>query len=265
MSNNNQLLLSIARCPNISHCLDPGIASHPCQEIILSQDVAEIVDFQIPEAWSGQLSQAPLLFLSSNPSIGHDEVYPTGKWLDTEILDFFDNRFKGKWIQDGRRSLRKGGSYGRATMFWSAVRQRAIELFERDVIPGQDYALTEVVRCKSLREIGVPAAVQECASRYLEPTLLASAARVIVVLGRKAQEMLQMLWGLPSNQGPLVPVEIGGRPRLIANLPHPNAHEPRTFAGKFDIEQLNAIRRFLIDSKPTNLFKNRKILQTRTP
>ena len=159
MSNNKQLLLSIARCPNIGKCLDPSLESHPCQEIVLSQDVAEIKDFQIPEAWSGQLGQAPLLFLSSNPSIGDDEVYPTGNWPDREIIDFFDNRFGGKWVQDGRRSLRKDDSYGRATMFWSAVRQRALELFERDIVPGLDYALTEVVRCKSLREIGVAAAV----------------------------------------------------------------------------------------------------------
>ncbi|WP_196524075.1 hypothetical protein [Nostoc commune] len=35
------------------------------------------------------------------------------------------------------------------------VRQRAIELLERDVIPGIDYAITEIVHCKSENEIGL--------------------------------------------------------------------------------------------------------------
>jgi hypothetical protein len=35
------------------------------------------------------------------------------------------------------------------------VRQRAIELLQRDVRPGVDYALTEIVHCKSKSENGV--------------------------------------------------------------------------------------------------------------
>ena len=47
------------------------------------------------------------------------------------------------------------------------------------------------------------------------------------------------------EQGLIESVQLGGRPRLIANLPHPNAHEPRTFAAKFSSEQLRTIRRLV--------------------
>jgi len=74
--------------------------------------------------------------------------------------------------------------------YWIAIRARAAELLEKQtsqVVAGTDYALTEVVRCKSQGEEGVAEARATCVREYLEPTLAASAASVIVVLGAQAK------------------------------------------------------------------------------
>ncbi|MCF3607522.1 hypothetical protein L2E81_13290 [Planktothrix agardhii 1033] len=62
--------------------------------------------------------------------------------------------------------MQTDGTYSRVTQFWAAVRKRAIELLQRDVIPGFDYALTEIVHCKSHHEIGVEQAQEQCVQAY---------------------------------------------------------------------------------------------------
>ena len=164
------LLLEIARCPEAAHCFTHPTADHPCQKIIQVQGAGSLAELQVPEPWSGELEHALILFLSSNPSISTAEVYPRWKWPDEEIADFFGGRFGGgrrQWIKDGTKSLRPDGSYGKATAFWAAVRQRAMELWQGDVRPGVDYALTEIVHCKSKSEIGVAEARKRCVPRYL--------------------------------------------------------------------------------------------------
>jgi hypothetical protein len=155
---------------------------------------------QVPEPWSGELEHALILFLSSNPSISTAEIYPRWAWPDEEIADFFGRRFDGgrrRWIKDGKKSLRADGSYGRATAFWAAVRKRAIELLQREVRPGVDYALTKIVHCKSKSEIGVAEAKKRCVPRYLRRVLTSAAARVIVVLGKPARQAVQEEFGIP--------------------------------------------------------------------
>jgi hypothetical protein len=103
------LLLEIARCPNFRACLANPEAEHACGEIVRSQNVKGRKDFQVPEPWSGHLETAPILFLSSNPSISEDEQYPRLGWGDELIRDFFENRFgegKQPWITEGRYYLR---------------------------------------------------------------------------------------------------------------------------------------------------------------
>lgn len=146
------LLHEIARCPVVDLCLRDRSAKHPCREIVLSQSSASLNEHQVPEPWSGHLEQAPILFLSSNPSISLAEAYPGWSWPDELIQDYFANRFGGgntPWITQGTKSLQHDGTYSGAVAFWAAVRQRAMELLERDVVPGTDYALTEIVHCKS--------------------------------------------------------------------------------------------------------------------
>lgn len=165
--------------------------------------------------------------MSSNPAIGEDEDYPTSGWTDDHVHDYFTNRFGGgikEWTRNANRGRRLDGTYGRSTPFWSAVRARARELYGREATPGRDFAITEVVHCKSLKEIGVRAAENECAGRYLLPVLTAAGATVIVGLGAVAAHHLRTLAPFAGNLS--APVVVAGRERLIAILPHPH----RTFA-----------------------------------
>ena len=155
-----ELLHEITRCPLIQVWFTSPQSPNPCAKVIAFQHLIhpESLDqHQVPEPWSGNIQQAPILFLSSNPSIDGKEEYPLWSCPDQRIDDFFVNRFGGgrkQWIEDGIRSLRRDGSRVRVH-YWIEVRQRARELLERDVLPGSDYALTEVVHCKSLNEAGV--------------------------------------------------------------------------------------------------------------
>jgi len=161
-------------------------------------------EHQVPEPWSGQLARAPILFVSSNPSISRSEDYPTWRWSDVEIADFFDNRFGGgrkRWVTDGARSLRADGTRSGSVAFWAGVRNRAGELLGRPAVPGEDYALVEVVRCKSTNERGVAEARRTCSELYLARTLEASGATVIVTLGEKARPTVNTMFGGPPRSG----------------------------------------------------------------
>ena len=80
------LLDEIANCHYARQCLEDSAAENPCRKIVEYQNTLGITKFHIPEPWSGQIEKAPILFLSSNPSIGGDEAYPTWDWSSKEIL-----------------------------------------------------------------------------------------------------------------------------------------------------------------------------------
>jgi hypothetical protein len=236
----SDLLLTIARCENIAAARCS--ASHPCHRIVTSQ-LSAVERFQMPEPWNGVLASAPLLFLSSNPSIGEEAEYPMGSWPDDEVEDYFANRFGGgrkTWVVRGTRPLLLDGTHAKANAFWSGIRQRAMEVFGREVVPGLDYALTEVVRCKSRQEYGVPEAEKECTSRYLLPTLEAAGAVVIVTLGKIAEAYVRRLARFEGSLS--IPTVIAGRERVIAVLPHPNAHMKRSFAHCLNDVEFRALR-----------------------
>jgi len=169
------------------------------------------------------------------------------------MADFFRHRFGGgrkDWIdEDGVRSLHWDGSRGKAVRFWIEVRSRARELCERDVRPGVDYALTEVVHCKSRGEAGVPEALNECARRYLRRVVKLSGARVLVTLGTRAKVAVQQEFSrsIPPTSEEVMfgPITIGERQRYIVFLPHPNAHMKRTFETCVGREKLQVLRAFL--------------------
>lgn len=237
------LLLRIARCPNIAAARCSS--SHPCHRIVTSQSAAE-ESFQLPEPWNGRLDSAPLLFVSSNPAIGIGGEQPRSTWTDGDIGDFFMNRFSGgrkPWTIKGNKALLSDGTHGDANAFWSGIRQRAMELFERDVEAGRDYALTEIVRCKSLHEFGVREAAEECVSRYLMATVEASVASVIVTLGKVADVYIRRIAKFEGTMSG--PVIVGGRERVIASLPHPNARMKRSFGDRHSAANLALLRQRL--------------------
>lgn len=244
----NKLLLEIARCSLVQHCIDRPTHDHPCFTIVHSQGSGSVDHHQVPEPWSGHIDHAPILFVASNPSISDQDVFPTGQWSDEDITDFFNNRFGGgkqQWIRDGTKGLGKDGVHLRATHFWAGVKQRAIELLERDVEPGVDYALTEIVHCKSKSEIGMREAQDFCVSRYLGRILSMSDASIIVVLGKPAREALETELGIPKDRTMHGPAGLWGRERIVTFLPHPNAHQPRTFVKCVPENELRTMRVFL--------------------
>jgi hypothetical protein len=202
---------------------------HPCQQIVRWQGENGILadKHQLPEPWSGRLESAPLLFVSSNPSISKNEVYPTREWSDAQLVEFFQDRF-GRWVEGGSRFLQKDGSYGRPTRFNQTVKKYAEAILAREVIPGEDYALTEVVHCKTPNEYGVGSAKKRCAELYLRPLLQLSAAKCVVVLGSPAARVFDDELKIErKNELVRGPVDVGARMRIIVYLPHTNFFGPR--------------------------------------
>ncbi len=264
----SSLLLEIARCPIIDawYAADSTEREkNSCNEIISYQvknpefNAVERKEFQAPEPWRGHLKRAPLLFVSSNPSIG--PAKSIGHWNDADLVSFHDGSFDreesnscGGSVVDGAYIRNDGGSRGKYIRFWGAILNIARELMpsEKVAIPGTDYALTEVVHCKSRGEKGVngrKGAVKPCSELYLERIVTESEACVIVVLGNAAR--WAMTWVF-KNLGALVneppewgkvcgPTIVAGRERYVVFMPHPNARTQRTFAAivkQHDIEQL---------------------------
>jgi len=243
-----QLLLEIARCPHVVSCITQPKHTHPCSEIVSSQAAQSLATHQLPEPWSGDLVHAPILFVSSNPSISEVEEYPHWDWSDDAIIDYFTRRFEGgrkQWIKDGTKTLQRDGTYARATAFWAAVRQRAAELLQRDPRPGFDYALTEVVHCKSLSERGIRKAQTYCVPHFLQRVLEASEARIIVILGAHARMAVQNIFNIPDTVTLYGPTNVFCHERYVLSLPHPNAHSPRKCTACLTDDELHRVYAFL--------------------
>lgn len=260
--NSTTLLVEIARCPLVQQCLESDDPS-PCGEIVRHQwpDIPPEhrkrrwrAEHQMPEPWVGDLANAPLLFLSSNPSLSQvrapggdtpaasvvphpraDELLrdhpavargmhaPKACWSDKEIIDRYLASFH-VWMDEGIRPLAPAGeARQRPVPFWRSVRRHAEQVFGRDVRPGKDYALTEIVHCKSKGERGVAKATEECVHRYLRPVLAQSPARVVIVLGRHARNSVRSAFSYPDDRVVSEPLEIVGRERRLVLLSHPAA------------------------------------------
>lgn len=233
-SDSASLLLEIARCPVMLRQLAEPRVSQDCTVVIRAQDPPSPADHQLPEPWSGNLAQAPILFVSSNPSISTSERYPRLSWDESLIDDFFTHRFgRGRepWVDGGLRALRADGTHEPGWVrFWAGARARASELLGRAATPGDDYALTEVVHCKSSAEEGVHEAMTYCADRYLARVVAVSGARVLVCLGAVADAAVRRVFHLPTSGRLHGPVAANGKDCFVAFLPHPNAFQPKTFA-----------------------------------
>jgi hypothetical protein len=256
-------LLAVARCPIMAECLDREISTAPCAAIARFQwtsiDPATRIArwrqaHQLPEPWVGHIAEAPILFVSSNPSIrgqvtAEGLAAPTRDGItwdtaDDEIVDRFENAFD-KYMVDGVRWI----GAKRATRYWSSIKRRAQELIpDRPVRPGHDYALTEVVRCKSRSEVGVADAAPTCIERHLTATIELSAARVIVGIGAHARRALTRQFQLTSRDGVHRP-SVGERERLVVFLPHPNSFGgSKSFEGNLAPDELELLRSRLADA-----------------
>lgn len=244
MSDSRELLLEISNCPVARNIRTGSIAAHPCRTVVASQKRAT---FQRPEPWVGEIDRAPILFISSNPSIDDYEEFPDTdekKWAPDVIIDFFQGRFTSEvgWVENFK-VLRKDGSRGDWVRFWASARARACEVLQkrkREVQIGVDFAMTEVVHCKSRKEIRVSEAREFCSDRYLARILNISPANVLIVYGATARQAICRYLGIPTEGGPIM---IEKKPRIFVFLPHPNSRRTKkTLEGNLNGDDMSRVR-----------------------
>lgn len=240
------LILEICQCPNIALAKDDS--SHPCHVIVNVQN-HDSNDFQLPEPWNGNIAQAKLLFISSNPSIDESEAYPTVDWPNNRILDFFQNRFhpERKWTQDARRVLTKDEmTYAKRTVpYWNETRSMASDAFDRLAIPGLDYSLTEIVHCKSRSRKGVKSCAKTCFDLWMSRIISVSDARVLIVLGDEAKEMMSEFLNLDSEIPFYEGVSLGNSSRIVLFLAAPGSNKTRKISKVFSEKQRSILKNIL--------------------
>jgi len=247
------LIGCITRCPEVQAVWDDPEGPHPCQDVVKSQACAgPDTGFQVPEPWAGHVDRAPLLFVSSNPSISTLEPYPEwgAQWGEDQTAQFFTERFGPGPTQakDGVYHALKqpgpGNSWhsARPVAFWNACKRNAEWLYDRPVSAGTDYAMTEVVHCKSRREIGVSAARDRCMDRWFHRILRISPAAVIIVVGGQARYGVQAITKTTLEHWKPVRAELGGRNRLVMLVQHPNARQPRRWNQHISHEDCSNLR-----------------------
>lgn len=251
----NELIHNISTCPNIAICLDSDRPDHPCNSIVRSQGAVSTEAFQVPEPWNGDIGNASILIISSNPSWDQVEEYPLASWDTSNVIDFFTNRFEGEsrqWTDKFRPLLRNGSYKNTPTKFWSNVTQLAKEL-NPDAELGKNVAITEIVHCKSRDEKGVKEARQECAETWLDHVISVSDATVLVILGDHAQLAFSNLYGFvwQDDSRLFSQLSINGVDRHVVRMPHTNARVKRKFATveepSISLDELSRLRSALSD------------------
>lgn len=235
----SELLVRIARCAGDN---TPSPRFPGCTDVVATQNAHGPGIFQVPEPWRGDLAKAPLLFVGSNPAFDPTDGCPTAAWSDQKIADYYTQGFS-RHFPKIERTDRQGV---KNVPFWSAVRKRAYEIYGPTAVSlqaGVDFALTEVVHCKSRSEGVAKKAARDCCSLHFPAIAEYSGARVVVILGKVAADVLH----IPRNTA-LVRGIWYGKQRIVMWLPHPNARVTRTVAALYtpsDIEELN-------EALPTN-------------
>ena len=166
-----ELAKQICDCPEVELAI--GNPQHPCSEVVAEQTklielgIFSKHDRQRPEPWIGPILSAPLLFISSNPSISDEagnvrEDFPTYGWNPEMSADFFVNRFNNeinpmhatfnhptepnflvRCLDGEYRSGMKQQKSPQST--WNSIYNRAQELLGPAANPNENYALTELV------------------------------------------------------------------------------------------------------------------------
>lgn len=101
---------------------------------------------------------------------------------------------------------------------------------------GEDFALTEIVKCKSKDEEGVSSARKECSNRYLDRVLSLFKGETLCIAGFQAQKVFLERYNIQNlafaDDNETVKCghcEINQRLVNVYFLPHPNVH----IAGKY--------------------------------
>jgi hypothetical protein len=257
MSDMYSVMDNIIRCP-LAEAVITGKGTNACSKIVKSQfdlcssfddfqGSSRFNDFQVPEPWRGHIDKAKILFVSSNPSISCDEDFPTYKWDIKSIENFFITCFdaNSKFTKEGVRYKKKDGQYSDSIRFWASIKSIANEVID-NAVPGTDYAMTEVVHCKSRKEYGVPEACEVCPQRYFSSVISLSPAKVIIVLGETAKDVfISNYKNTNGNQKLFGPIAIEDKIRYVVFLPHSNAFKPHKLSTNLSPNQLETLRQFI--------------------
>ena len=254
-SKDRKLAVAIARCENLSIAVRDE--SHPCHKVASFQ--VDAPSRHIPEAWFGNITDAQVLLISSNPSIDlnenvEGENYPRANWGDDQISEWITRRVDQSWSEvpvtfqrspfknflwrciDGK--YRGAGKGNQPQPTWNNTHKLVIELLGPSADPSKNYALTEVVHCKSQNGIGVPEASPICSANWLGKIMdLATDARVVVLLGSHVRPWARNEYknSVPKDFGKRVTaggMDVAIRDSFVQSgrvyiyLPHPTAAEP---------------------------------------
>lgn len=181
---NTQLITQIARCAEVEKAKTD--LNHPCNKIVCSQSND---DFQLPEPYNGDISKAKILFVSSNPNMDRDEHYPISEWNDSEITDFFVNRFENT-------PKKQYSSYWKSIFKWANWIMPEIP---KDEI-HKYIAVTEVVHCKSKSEYGVKECLEHCVDTWLKQVFTLFNGKYIVLVGKHAQQCCDRIKTIADNK-----------------------------------------------------------------
>lgn len=221
-------LMEIAKCDIFSNS-----CNIPCKKIVQSQsdDINFKNSYQLPEPWNGNLEQARILFISSNPSISFSEYYPTISFPDAKIEDFFTNRFSEncQYVKKHLYPLQNDNSYSKQWVrYWAAIKKLAGRILDiKDVQPGYHYAITEIVRCKSKNEIGVAEALATCSERFLLNTIKLCNAKLLVLVGAKATYGFERAFQITVPRSSCLMFFDGAAEKLVISVPHPNSRKKK--------------------------------------
>jgi hypothetical protein len=277
-----KLASSICSCPEVDAAI--GNKNHPCYRVVSVQEEMVATDpgmRQRPEPWIGNIETARVLFLSSNPGLSDDpniserEDFPTYRMNEQEAGNFFVNRFNQKNIPvhatfnhptepnflvrcvDGNyRSGMKQQKRPQAT--WQGIHNHATTILGDKCDPQMDYALTEIVHCKSKMAEGVEEASSHCVDQWLLPILELSQAAIVFVMGSKVRDFFAIPllkfsedFGSDKNkvyknlsqreraQRDIQLSDFGGKKRLYVYCFHPtHAISPNTIEAMFGAQLL---------------------------
>ena len=202
--------------------IDCGLTNSPksgnvCNPIYLSQNPAGISDYHIPEPWNGDIEHAPILFVSLNPGYTQGENYPyynnpnfssSRNGLNISATEtFFDERFGGKYVKHNNgkkfKVLMTNGQYKSVHGFWNYVYNISTKLLGMsNVIPGKDFAITEIVHCKSSSVNVIPeACFDECMKKHFNAVLSAAAnIQYLVIVGKQTRDRIAAFFKLGEVQ-----------------------------------------------------------------
>jgi uracil-DNA glycosylase len=103
----------------------------------------------------------------------------------------------------------------RSILHWSSIRKTVAKIYGRsvdNVIPGADYAMTEIVHCKTKETFCKNKPHSECADRYLDKLVGVSGAKVILVVGAAAEKIVRRRYHIANDKQKVKKdVEINGR------------------------------------------------------